>query len=611
MALDGIVVHAIVNELQSCIGGRIGKIHLPSKQDILLQIRAQNSNHRLLLSANPTYPRVHMTEHTYPNPQDAPMFCMLLRKHCEGGIIERIEQVGFERIINIHVRHRDELGDMSQKIITIEIMGKHSNVILLDPTNGDILDGLHHVTPAISSHRVVLPGSTYVAPPDQGKHNPLTTSKAQFLEWMLAPIQPVEQTTEQLLRHLFEGAEEPPELPKEENLSVNMRMVKLFSGISPLIANEIVYRGKKALESTYADNLLEFMSEEFVKLMQQISAHNYAPNIVTISGSGKTAFSVVELTHLSGEVQSFPSVSHCLEGFYGDKAEKDTVKQRMSDLLRLLQNERNKNIKKLEKLEETIAEAKEADRIRLLGELLTASMHLVKKGDKQVEVINYYDEDQKTLMIPLDPLLTPSENAQRYFRKYNKSKNSLIVVEQQIQSTHEEIRYLESIQQQIGSATLSDITEIREELVGQGYVRDRSKIKKKKKKEIKPSLSCFTSSEGISIYVGKNNTQNEYLTNRLAQSSDTWLHTKDIPGSHVVIRSVSFGDQTLLEAAQLSAYFSQAKHSSQVPVDYTFIRHVHKPSGAKPGFVIYDHQKTVFVTPNESTIKQMKVELKS
>jgi predicted ribosome quality control (RQC) complex YloA/Tae2 family protein len=576
MALDGLVVHAIVAELQACVGGRISKIHIPSANDILLQIRAQNSNLRLLLSANPTYPRVHLARQPFANPLEAPMFCMLLRKYCEGGIIEDIAQLGMERMIRLRIRHRDELGDVSLKTIHIEIMGRHSNIILLDPEKGLILDGIHHVTPAISSHRIVLPGSTFVAPPDQGKHDPLLISPEAFIA-------------------LFNGR------PEEE--SGEQRIVELFSGVSPLVAKEITHRAGTALEP-------ERISTVFADVMAQIREHLFYPNIVTRRDNGKAAFSVVELTHIEGEIQRFESISACLEAFYGDKAERDTVKQRMADLLRFLQNERNKNVKKLDKLAETLTEAKDAEKWRRLGELLTSSMHLFKKGDSSVEAINYYDENQQTVAVPLDPLLTPSENAQRYYKKYSKSKNSLLIVQEQITNTHAEIAYLESLLQQIADATLADIAEIREELIEQGYIRDRSKKKGKKKKIEKPNVSCFTSSEGIAIYVGKNNTQNDFLTNRLAQSSDTWLHTKDIPGSHVVIRSTSFGEQTLLEAAQLSAYYSQAKQSSLVPVDYTLIRHVHKPNGAKPGFVIYDHQKTLFVTPHEQTVKQMQDTIK-
>ncbi|WP_248926458.1 Rqc2 family fibronectin-binding protein [Paenibacillus hamazuiensis] len=581
MSFDGIVVRALVHELQACVGGRITKVHQPTDQDIVLQIRAQGQNMKLLLSANPTYPRIHLTQASYQNPLEAPMFCMLLRKHSEGGIIEAIEQVGMERIVRFQVRQRDELGDISIKTIVVEIMGRHSNIILIDPASETILDGIHHVTPAISSYRIVMPGSKYVAPPEQHKLNPLDTSKEQWKELL---------------------QDSPPDRPEE---SLEQKLVRQLSGISPLVAKEIVFRSGIGRD-TDVQEAAERLWAPYSELVSEWSAHRYEPNIREQPASGKTYFSVIALTHVAAEGTAFPAVSECLEAFYGDKAERDTIKQRVSDLIRLLQNEKSKNVKKLEKLRETLEEAHDADKYRILGELLTASMHLFQKGDKQVEVINYYDEEQRTISIELDPLLTPSENAQRYFKKYTKTKNSVVAVREQIDSTQEEIRYLESLLQQLDSANLSDIEEIRDELVGQGYIRDRQKKARRKKKNDKPVLACYSSSEGVPIYVGKNNTQNEYLTNRLAHPNDTWLHTKDIPGSHVVIRAAEFGDATLREAAQLAAYFSQARSSSQVPVDYTLIRHVRKPNGSKPGFVIYDNQKTLYVTPDEGFVKGLK-----
>ncbi|WP_028550345.1 Rqc2 family fibronectin-binding protein [Paenibacillus sp. UNC451MF] len=599
MSLDGLVVHSLVQELQRCVGGRINKVHMPSEHDIVMQMRAQGSNLKLLLSANPTYPRVHFTEQSFLNPLEAPMFCMLLRKHCESGIIESITQPGLERVIHMQIRQRDELGDLSSKTLIIEIMGRHSNIILVEPTTGTIIDGIHHVTPAISSYRIIMPGSKYVSPPEQHKEHPFHVDKERFITSLTTPLAVQEH----------DEFEKPPAPPVDETWE--QRIVNRFSGFSPLVAKEVVYRCSSQLT---ADNPLEanaaLLWEPFHTLIEQLREERQQPNICEREANGKAYFSITELSHIQGIVTQYESISECLEAFYGDKAERDTVKQRVSDLLRFLQNERSKNVKKIDKLQETLEEGQDADKFRILGELLTASIHLIQKGDTEVEVINYYDEEQRPIKIALDPLLTASENAQRYFKKYTKSKNSLIAVNEQLQQTHEEIRYLEGLLQQLGTASLSDIEEIREELVEQGYIRDRNKKSRKKKANQKPSLSCFTSSEGIPIYVGKNNTQNEYLTNRLAQSADTWLHTKDIPGSHVVIRSPQFGEQTLREAAQLAAYFSQAKESSQVPVDFTFIKHVRKPSGAKPGFVIYDHQKTLFVTPDSDAIKRMPVQVK-
>ncbi|WP_059052300.1 Rqc2 family fibronectin-binding protein [Paenibacillus senegalimassiliensis] len=578
MALDGIVTRAIVHELQLCIGGRIHKIHQPASSDLIFHLRTQAGTKKLLLSANPTYPRIHLTEASFPNPMEAPMFCMLMRKHCENGTIESITQVGMERIIHIDIRTRDELGDMSTRRIIVELMGRHSNIILVDPATGTQLDGIHHVTPAISSFRVVMPGFAYSKPPEQHKLDPLTADLASFTS---------------ALRKA------------EEADKGSGWLVEAYEGLSPLIAGEIYARaelGNNVIQLGLGEIEAKRLWEAFSGLMDSIRQHQYQP-MSGENAKGKSIFSAIELTSIHGEVQTYPSISTCMEDYYGDKALRDTVKQKTGDLLRFLQNEKSKNIKKLANLEQDLNEAEDAERYRIWGELLLSSLHTIHKGDASVELVNYYDEEQRTETIPLDPLLTPSENAQRYFKRYNKFKNSLAVIDEQKILAHAEVTYLEGLLQQLHDASLSDIDEIREELTQQGYLRDRGKKGKKKKKSDKPTLHLYTSSEGIEIYVGKNNLQNEYVTNRLGKPNDTWLHTKDIPGSHVVIRSDSFGDATLNEAAQLAAYFSQAKQSSSVPVDCTLIRHVRKPSGAKPGFVIYDHQRTLFVTPDEQLIK--------
>lgn len=578
MALDGIVTRAIVHELQACRGARINKIYQPNDRDIVFHIRTQQGNAKLLLSANPTYPRVHLTQETFLNPAEAPMFCMILRKHCESGIIEDIQQVGMERIIHMTIRQRDELGDVSSKKIIVELMGRHSNIILLDPASDTILDGINHVTPAISSYRVVMPGFSYTNPPEQHKRNPLETEQEAFRESCLV---------------------------NEE--SVVSWLVGEFSGLSPLAAQEIAHRageGHPGGNEGEKEKDCGSLWRAFDEVMGQVRSHQYTP-VTGVNPKGKSVFSVIPLTLLADETRTYESVSQCMEDYYGDKAQRDTVKQKVSDLLRFLQNERTKNIKKLDNLNKDLEEAGDADRYRIFGELLFASLHQIQKGDREVQLINFYDEEQATVTIPLDPLLTPSDNAQRYFKKYNKYKNSLAVINEQLIKTREEINYIENLLQQLSHASLNDIDEIRDELVQQGYLRDRSRKTKKKKKNDKPTLHVYTSSEGVELYVGKNNLQNEYVTNRLASSNDTWLHTKDIPGSHVVIRSSEYGDATLQEAAQLAAYYSQAKESSSVPVDYTLIRHVRKPNGAKPGFVIYDNQKTLFVTPDEQLIKAM------
>ncbi|HEY2492630.1 MAG TPA: NFACT RNA binding domain-containing protein [Paenibacillus sp.] len=575
MALDGIVTRAIVQQLQPYKGARINKIYQPNNHDILFNIRSREGNAKLLLSVNPTYPRVQLTERSFLNPQEAPMFCMLMRKHCESGTIEEIEQVGMERIIHITIRQRDELGDVSLKKIIIELMGRHSNIILMDSITGNILDGIHHVTPAISSYRIVMPGVAYTEPPQQNKLNPLESDKESFIT------------------AYTEGEQEPISW-----------IVDSFSGLSPLIAQDIVLRAENEEVAEQYNAPLKLW-HAFSRVMEIVKSHEYKP-VMGANAKGKMVFSAVPLALLGDKFKTYDSISDCMEDYYGEKAERDTVKQKVSDLLRFLHNERSKNIKKLDHLNEDLAEAGDADQYRIWGELIFASLHTINKGDKFAQLSNFYDEDQAIITVPLDPLQGPSDNAQRYFKKYNKYKNSLIVIGEQLDKTREEIRYMDELLQQLSFASMNDIEEIREELIQQGYLRDRSKkTRKKKKKTDKPTLHVFTSSEGIDIYVGKNNLQNEYVTNKLASPNDTWLHTKDIPGSHVVIRSNEFGEATLEEAAQLAAYYSQAKESSSVPVDSTLIRHVRKPSGSKPGFVIYDHQKTLFITPDEELIKRL------
>ncbi|WP_289355008.1 NFACT RNA binding domain-containing protein [Paenibacillus sp. S-12] len=604
MSLDGIVTRALVDELQQTIGARIHKLYQPTEHDLILHIRTGGKNRKLLLSANPTYPRVHFTEHSYMNPPEPPMFCMLMRKHCEGGVIEKIEQIGRERILHITVRSRDELGDESQKKIIIELTGRHSNIIIVDPASSTIIDGIHHVTPAISSFRIVMPGFAYTAPPEQHKLDPLSVEPSVFESLFLEQI---EASPEQIIDFKF----------------LSKWLVQHFSGVSPRLADEIVWRtglftaldGQELTEATAEQEprtphtVVLRLHEVFLQAMDDVSQQRYKPTLL-VDQRGKTYFSALEITHINGETQSFDTMSECMEHFYGDKAERDMIKQRVGDLFRFLQQEHAKNTKKLDKLEETLQDAQDADRFRIMGELLFASLHMISRGDNEITLINYYDENGASITIPLDPLLAPSDNAQRYFKKYNKAKNSIAVVQEQMTAAREENRYFETLMQQLEDATVQDAQEMREELVGQGYLRDRGRKDKRKKKDSRPTVYCYTSSENIPIYVGKNNLQNEYVTNRLGKPNDTWLHTKDIPGSHVVIRSEQFGDVTLEEAAQLAAYFSQAKHSSQVPVDYTLIRHVRKPNGAKPGFVIYERQKTLFITPDAKRIESMSLTVK-
>ncbi|WRP08390.1 NFACT RNA binding domain-containing protein [Rossellomorea aquimaris] len=566
MSFDGLFTRSMTKELnENLLYGRINKIHQPYKNEIIMIIRANGKNHKVLLSAHPSYSRVQITNENYENPSVPPMFCMLLRKHLEGYIVEGIKQVELDRMIIIEVKGRNEIGDISYKQLIIEVMGRHSNIILVDKERNMILDSIKHISPSMNTHRTVLPGHTYVLPPQQNKINPLNA------------------TSEDVLRALdFNSGK------------LDKQIVQAFAGISPLYAKEVVHRAGIGNQSTIA--------ESFLEVIQHAKSNDSTPTL--ISGE-KEWFYWMDLEHLQGEKQTFPSLSELLDRFFYQKAARERVKQQGNDLERFIRNERDKNINKIEKLKQTLDDAQQADRYQLLGELLTSNLYAVERGMTEVSVVNYYDENGESVMIPLNPQKSPSENAQNYFSRYQKAKNAVKIVHEQIEKADEEIVYLEQLLQQLESASTKDVEEIREELEEEGYLRVRKQTKKKKA-NVKPVLETYTSSDGTQILVGKNNKQNDYLTNRVAGKEEIWLHTKDIPGSHVVIKSQNPSEQTIKEAAKIAAYFSKARESSSVPVDFTEVKQVKKPKGAKPGFVIYEGQQTVYVTPDLDLVRSLK-----
>lgn len=568
MSFDGLFTKLMTNEISSTLlSGRINKIYQPYKNEIIMQIRANGKNHKLLLSAHPSYARVQLTNESHDNPNEPPMFCMLLRKHLEGAIIENIYQIGLDRMIGIEVKGRNELGDISYKKLVIEIMGRHSNIVLIDKEKNIILDSIKHVSYAVNSHRAILPGQSYVLPPQQEKLNPFKIDE------------------DDVVRKIDFNAGK-----------LDKQLVDHFAGISPLFAREIVFRVGLANRIT--------LPKTFIKIMKEIEAENIQPSITV--NSQKEAFYFLPLEHMNGEIKPFEQLSHLLDRYYFGKAERDRVKQQANDLERFIQNEKDKNEKKINKLKSTLEDANKADEYQLFGELLTANMYALQKGMKEIEVLNYYDENGATIVIPLDPLKSPSDNAQKYFSKYQKAKNSIEIIKEQIRLAEEELSYFDSLQQQLMAASIKDIAEIREELVDEGYIRERQKRKSKNPKQTKPQLETFIASDGTEILVGKNNKQNDYLTSKLAARDEIWFHTKDIPGSHVVIRSKEPTEEAIKEAATLAAYYSKARLSSSVPVDFTKVRHVKKPNGSKPGFVIYDNQQTIYVTPDEEMVLSLK-----
>ncbi|MEH6938198.1 NFACT RNA binding domain-containing protein [Bacillus sp. JJ664] len=565
MSFDGLFTGAMTSEVATKLTtGRISKIVQPSMYEVLLTIRANGANYKLLLSAHPSYARFHITDQNYDTPSEPPMFTMVLRKHLNGGIIESITQNERERIVRMRVRSRNEVGDEQIRTLIIELMGRHSNIILLDDERQIILDSIKHVPMAVNRHRIIQPGSSYVLPPKQEKQDPFAQmTEAEFLNIISNEDQPTAQV-----------------------------LVQEFAGISPLFANEVVYRNKDSL------------FESFVSLIDDIQERRYTPSLYRFQS--KEQFYFIEMTHLKGEQTTFSSLSELLDVFYFGKAERDRVKQQSGDLEKILQNELSKNKKKLKKLERSLVDTEKADAIQLQGELITANMFALKKGMTEVEVVNYYDENGGTITIPLSPLKTPSENAQSYFTKYTKLKNSVAHIHEQIKLTIEENDYLETVLQQIESASPRDLEEIREELAETGYVRKKKSKKPQKNNKQKVTLDEFVSTTGELLLVGKNNKQNDYLTNKLASRDELWFHTKDIPGSHVVIRAKEPSETAIKEAAIIAAYFSKARQSSSVPVDYTEIRHVKKPNGSKPGFVIYEQNNTVYVTPDEELVLKLR-----
>lgn len=556
MPFDGIVTRAITKELQEkLVGGRINKIYQPTSTELILTIRNNRENYSLLISIHPSYARIHLTQTTILNPPEPPMFCMVLRKHLQGAVIDHLEQIDFERIISLQIRGRNEIGDETMNQLMIEIMGKHSNVLLVERENNKIINCIKHVPPFQNRYRTLLPGSEYKLPPQQDKLDLLKSEATQFV------------------RKLDFNAGK-----------MDRQIVQTITGLSPFIAKEIVHRAGLGSQHVY-EVQFENLQEEVRK-----SRYHYA-----IYENGREDFHVLPISYLK-ETSVFNEANELVDAFYLNKAERDRIKQQSRDYERIIKNELAKNERKIKLHEKTLKQAEKAAEQQKFGELLTANMHQMQKGMSHLTVIDYYDENQAEISIPLQADLTPSENAQTYFKKYRKLITAAKRAQTEMEKTAAEISYLESILQQIHHAHDGDLEDIRTELQEEGYIKTQNR---RGKKRSKPRPEKFLASDGTEIYVGKNNKQNEYATFKLAHKDDTWLHTLDIPGAHVIIKSPDPSEQTLLEAAQLAAYYSKAQQSDSVPVDYTKVKHVKKQSGAKPGFVIYTDQKTLFVTPKK------------
>lgn len=576
MALDAICVSCLAGEIAEKItGGRIDKIYQPEKDEIVLSIRTFAENYKLVLCANSTYPRVHFTTVNKKNPQTAPLFCMLLRKHLQSGKVLSVRQVGFERIVEFEIESYDELGDLTVKKLIIEIMGRHSNIILT--INDKIIDSIKHIDLTVSSVRQVLPGFLYEYPPERD----------------ITPLICADESLE-----IDISAKGEP---------TNKSIMSAVSGISPLTAREIVYScfGTADIRNEQITDKKR-LADEILRFADKVKKKDFKPNLIIDAVTDKPIdFSAIPINQYenAARIEENSSMSEIIDKFYSKKDAAERMRQKSADLVKLLNTNRERAAKKQGILLATLKDAENKDKYKIYGELITANLYRIAEGDREAVVENYYEADMPTVKIPLDAFLSPSQNAQRYFKRYQKAKNAEIEAAKQLKENEAVLDYLEStLVSVLNAESESDLNAIRTELAQQGYLK-RTVLKKSKKLPNNSKPMHFISSDGFDIYVGRNNTQNDYLTLKLANSNDIWFHTKNIHGSHTIIKlglDKNVPETTMTEAAQLAAYYSKARESSQVPVDYTLVKNVKKPNGAKPGMVIYDYYNTIYVKPDNS-----------
>ncbi len=577
MPLDAIALGCIAHELDNELKeSRIEKIHQPERDEILLVIKGRSGTKRLVISASSANARMHLVTQSKENPAMPPMFCMLLRKHLTGAKICSVKRLGFERVVDIEFSSRNELGDLTQRHIICEIMGRNSNIIFLDE-NRRIIDSVKHIDLTVSSVRNILPGLCYMMPPAADKINPHESTEEDYYN---------------LLKASAEGRE------------ADRAITDGVMGISPLLAGECVYRAcgsRKLFVGELTQAQMQKTAAELAKMFDREKNADFSPCILFSENTNKVAdFAPFEIKQYEGNMKCTftESMNSAACEFYFMRDLNTRMNDRSSAITKVVTNNLKRAEKKLNILQCELKEAAKREHYRICGDLITANLYRMKKGDERLIAQNFYDENQSEIEIKLDITKTPSQNAEKYYTKYKKAKNTEIYASEQIEITIKEIQYLESVLYSVSNAqTPTHLSEIRAELASYGYIKgDNSKKKKEKQQTGKPLEFEYN---GYTIYVGRNNVQNDYLTLKMGRSRDLWLHTKNIPGSHTLVKFMGeeFPDDVIEVGASLAAFYSKGKNSQYVEVDYCPVSHVKKPSGAKAGMVIYEGYNTAFVKP--------------
>ena len=571
MAFDGITIANIVKELNDTIlNGRIAKIAQPENDELLLTIKPAKGQVRLVISASASLPLIYLSRDNKPSPMTAPNFCMLLRKHIANGRIVGISQPSLERIIRFEIEHLDELGDLCRKSLIVEIMGKHSNIIFCNE-KGMIIDSIKHVSAQMSSVREVLPGREYFIPDTMKKENPLGIPEENFTQELLSKPMPVGKA-----------------------------IYNSFTGISPVVAEEICYLAgidSSVPASEMSGDLLAHLYRQFTYFMEQVTESKFSPAIY-YDGNEPKEFSSLLLTHFSNyQVKSYDSISEVIRTYYSSRDLITRIRQKSSDLRRVVQTALERNRKKYDLQLKQLRDTESRDKYKVYGELIHTYGYNLEEGAKELEALNYYTNEM--IKIPLDPQKTPQENAKKYFDRYNKQKRTFEALSELIKETKDEIDYLESVSKSLDIArSEDDLIQIKEELIESGFIRRKQSAKKVK---ITSKPFHYISSDGFHMYVGKNNYQNDELSFKFANGGDWWFHAKNMAGSHVIVRkeqAETLPDATFEEAGRLAAYYSKGRQAPKVEIDYVQRKELRKPPKAKPGFVIYHTNYSMMCVPN-------------